>query len=104
MSWLQQQHHPQQPWPCYAASRHHQLQLAHAYSQRTSKLNPKERKAQTVKDKKALKKSAVPQSTASASDSATSFEDDMQAVEADVTRLVLQVRGLVWCWWWCFCE
>jgi hypothetical protein len=61
-------------------------------SQRSSKLNPKERKAQEKTDKRALKKSAVPQSTASASDSATSFEDEMQAVEADVTKLVLQVR------------
>jgi len=67
-----------------------QLQSA-SYSQRATKLNPKERKAQSKTDKKALKKSAVPQSTASAGDSATSFEDDMQTVEADVTRLVLQV-------------
>lgn len=67
-----------------------QLQSAN-YSQRASKLNPKERKAQSKTDKKALKKSAVPQSTASAGDSATSFEEDMQTVEADVTRLVLQV-------------
>lgn len=67
-------------------------QLVH-YSQRASKLNPKERKAQQKTDKRALKKSAVPQGTASAADSATSFEEDMQTVEADVTKLVLQVRG-----------
>lgn len=65
-------------------------------SQRASKLNPKERKAQEKTSKRALKMSAVPQSTASASDSATSFEDEMQAVEADVTRLVLQVCCWVW--------
>ena len=70
-------------------------QLA-SYSQRLTKLNPKERKAQQVKDKKALKKSAVPQGTASAADSTTSFEDEMQTVEADVTRLVLQVGARGW--------
>jgi hypothetical protein len=62
-----------------------------SYAQRAAKLNPKERKAQQKTDKKALKKSAVPQSTASAGDSATSFEDEMETVEADVTKLVLQV-------------
>jgi hypothetical protein len=70
-------------------------QLA-SYSQRLTKLNPKERKAQQVKDKKALKKSAVPQGTASAADSTTSFEDETQTVEADVTWLVLQVGARGW--------
>jgi hypothetical protein len=77
-----------------AWSHHHQQQLAHYSTRNQTKLNPKERKAQQKTDKKALKKSAVPQGTASAGDSATSFEDDMQAVEADVTRLVLQVGRL----------
>lgn len=80
-------------WPVVlsqTSSAWQQQQLA-CYSSRNTKLNPKERKAQLKTDKKALKKSAVPQGTASAGDSATSFEEDMQAVEADVTKLVLQV-------------
>lgn len=84
---------PQPLHPASLPSLWHTTQQLAAYSQRLSKMNPKERKAQQVKDKKTLKKSAVPQGTASAGDSATSFEDDMQTVEADVTRLVLQVRG-----------
>ena len=71
-----------------------QLHQVTSYAQRATKLNPKEKKAQAKTDKKALKKSAVPQSTASAGDSTTSFEDDMHTVEPDVTRLVLQV---CWC-------
>lgn len=75
--------------PLHAAA---QLQQVAAYSQRPSKQNPKEHKRQSKTDKRALKKGATPQSTAAGAEgTATSFADEVQAIEPDVTRLVVQV-------------
>lgn len=65
-----------------------QLQSTAPYS---SKLNPKEHKRQQKSDRRKAKQDQQP--SAAAADS-TSFAEEGQAVEADVTKLVLQVDSI----------
>jgi small subunit ribosomal protein S7 len=91
------------PSALLSAQQQQQQQQHQAYA--TRGLNQKDQKRQNKTDKKALKKSAVPQSGAGGGgasgagggggDSAAAFSDEVQAMEADVTRLVLQVRLVV---------
>eukprot|EP00878_Enallax_costatus_P006590 GHUV01006908.1.p1 GENE.GHUV01006908.1~~GHUV01006908.1.p1 ORF type:complete len:115 (+),score=38.09 GHUV01006908.1:682-1026(+) len=65
-----------------------QLQLGAAYS---AKLNPKELKRQQKTERKKAKQEQQPSTAGAIAGEATSFTDEGQAVEADVTKLVLQV-------------
>eukprot|EP00879_Flechtneria_rotunda_P009900 GHRR01010352.1.p1 GENE.GHRR01010352.1~~GHRR01010352.1.p1 ORF type:complete len:196 (+),score=53.10 GHRR01010352.1:565-1152(+) len=64
-----------------------QLQLLAQYSQR---LNPQQQRKQQKQQKKQQQKSRKDEAQASSTSESTSFKEDSQAFEPDITKLVLQ--------------